>query len=88
MQQDNSALLAFLETVHPYDSLPRDEMARVAASFSRRHYDDAAVIYAAGEPMTGIFLILQGSVEVLEPSGGLVSLLGPRNSFGERGFGK
>jgi CBS domain-containing protein len=86
MDQDSTTLLAFLETVHPYDSLPRDEMVRVAASFSRRHYDDAAVIYAAGEPMTGIYLILEGSVEVLEPSGGLVSLLGPRNSFGERGL--
>ena len=57
MEQDasglnTSSLMAFLETVHPYDSLPRDEMARVAASFSRRHYDDAAVIYSAGEPMT------------------------------------
>lgn len=86
MQQDDSPLLAFLETVHPYDSLPRDEMARVAASFSRRHFDEAAVIYSAGEPMRGIFLILEGSVEVLEPAGGLVSLLGPRNSFGERGL--
>ena len=86
MDQDSTTLLAFLETVHPYDSLPRDEMARVAASFSRRNYDDGAVIYAAGQPMTGIFLILDGSVEVLEPSGGLVSLLGPRNSFGERGL--
>jgi len=86
MEQDETGLLAFLETVHPYDSLPRDEMARVAASFSRRHYDDAAVIYTAGEPLTGIFLILEGAVEVLEPSGGLVSLLGPRNSFGERGL--
>jgi len=86
MEQDDSPLLAFLETVHPYDSLPRDEMARVAASFSRRHYDDGAVIYSAGEPMTGIYLILEGAVEVLEPAGGLVSLLGPRNSFGERGL--
>jgi CBS domain-containing protein len=86
MDHDSNSLVAFLETVHPYDSLPRDEMARVAASFSRRHYDDAAVIYSAGEPMTGIYLILDGSVEVLEPSGGLVSLLGPRNSFGERGL--
>ncbi|MDX5350376.1 MAG: DUF294 nucleotidyltransferase-like domain-containing protein [Paracoccaceae bacterium] len=86
MDQDSNALLAFLETVHPYDSLPRDEMARVAASFSRRHFDDHAVVYTAGEPLEGIFLILAGSVEVLEPSGGLVSLLGPRNSFGERGL--
>jgi CBS domain-containing protein len=86
MDQDPTDLLAFLETVHPYDSLPRDEMARVAASFSRRHYGDTQVIYTAGEPLDGIFLILHGSVEVLEPHGGLVSLLGPRNSFGERGM--
>ena len=86
MKQDHGALLAFLETVHPYDSLPRDEMARVAASFSRRAYPDQAVIYAAGEPLAGIYLIFDGAVEVLEPSGGLVSLLGPRNSFGERGL--
>jgi CBS domain-containing protein len=61
-------------------------MARVAASFSRRHPAAGEVIYAAGEPLPGIYLIHDGSVEVLEPSGGLVSLLGPRNSFGERGM--
>lgn len=86
MQQDNSALLAFLETVHPYDSLPRDEMARVATSFSRTQYQDQDLVYSAGQPLDGIYLIVQGAVEVLEPSGGLVSLLGPRNSFGERGL--
>lgn len=86
MTHDPASIIAFLETVHPYDSLPLDELARVAASFSRRQHDDAAVIYAAGQPLDGIFLILAGSVEVLDPSGGLVSLLGPRNSFGERGL--
>ena len=35
---------------------------------------------------TGIYLIKRGAVEVLDPSGDLVSLLGPRNSFGERGL--
>ncbi len=34
----STAILAFLETVHPYDSLPRDELARVAGSFSRREF--------------------------------------------------
>jgi len=86
MDPDTVPLLAFLETVHPYDSLPRDEMACVATSFSRREYADQSLIYTAGEPLAGIYLILHGSVEVLEPSGGLVSLLGPRNSFGERGL--
>ncbi|MEZ5796846.1 MAG: DUF294 nucleotidyltransferase-like domain-containing protein [Paracoccaceae bacterium] len=86
MEQDIPGLVAFLESVHPYDSLPQDEMARVATSFSCSHYDEEAVIYSAGAALPGLFLIREGSVEVLDPSGGLVSLLGPRNSFGERGL--
>ncbi len=79
-------ILSFLETVHPYDSLPRDEMARVAASFSRRIFPKGAEVYSIGEPLKGIYLVKRGSVEVTDRNGGLVSLLGPRNSFGERGL--
>ena len=86
MDQSIETIIAFLETVHPYDSLPRDELARVAGSFSRRDYAAGEEIYHAGEPLRGLYLIKRGSVEVLEPAGGLVSLLGPRNSFGERGL--
>jgi CBS domain-containing protein len=81
MDQQTATIIAFLETVHPYDSLPQDELARVAASFSRREYAAGEEIYHAGEPLRGLYLIKRGSVEVLEPSGGLVSLLGPRNSI-------
>lgn len=84
--QDSRGIIAFLETVHPYDSLPQDELARVATSFGRRDFAEDQVIYRAGDPIAALFLVLQGSIEVLEPSGGLVSLLGPRNSFGERGL--
>ena len=28
--EDVDTIVSFLETVHPYDSLPQDEMARVA----------------------------------------------------------
>jgi CBS domain-containing protein len=86
MDQTTATIIGFLETVHPYDSLPQDELARVAASFSRREYAAGEEIYHAGEPLRGLYLIKRGSVEVLEPSGGLVSLLGPRNTFGERGL--
>jgi CBS domain-containing protein len=79
-------IIGFLETVHPYDSLPQDELARVAGSFSRREYPAGEEVYHAGEPLKGLYLVKRGSIEVLEPSGGLVSLLGPRNSFGERGL--
>jgi len=82
----DEAVLAFLETVHPYDSLPRDEMARVAVSFSRREFSAGEEIYQAGEPLKGLYLVKRGAVEVLDASGMQVSLLGPRNSFGERGL--
>lgn len=76
----------FLESVHPYDSLPQDELTRVASSFGRREYPAGAEIYAAGEPLRGLYLIKRGAVEVIDRNGSLVSLLGPRNSFGERGL--
>jgi CBS domain-containing protein len=77
---------AFLDSVHPYDSLPQDELARVAGSFGRREYPAGSEIYAAGEPIRGLYLIKRGAVEVIDRGGSLVSLLGPRNSFGERGL--
>ncbi|HHX88768.1 MAG TPA: cyclic nucleotide-binding domain-containing protein, partial [Paracoccus sp.] len=86
MDTGTETIRAFLESVHPYDSLPQDELARVATSFSRREYPAGAGIYAAGEPLRGLFLIKRGAVEVIDHNGELVSLLGPRNSFGERGL--
>jgi CBS domain-containing protein len=81
-----SAIISFLETVHPYDTLSKDDLAQVARIFDRREYGAGDLIYSTGQMLEGIWLVKRGAVEVLEPSGGLVSLLGPRNSFGERGI--
>jgi CBS domain-containing protein len=72
--------------MHPYDTLSRDELVRVAGSFSRREFAAGEEVYRAGEPLKGLYLVERGAVEVLDPSGEQVSLLGPRNSFGERGL--
>ncbi len=86
MDSQTQTILTFLESVHPYDSLPRDELVRVAGSFGRREYPADTEIYAVGEPLKGLYLLKRGAVEVIDRSGTLVSLLGPRNSFGERGL--
>ncbi|MCW3784242.1 DUF294 nucleotidyltransferase-like domain-containing protein [Defluviimonas salinarum] len=86
MSEDVRTIQAFLETVHPYDSLPQDELARVAGSFGRRQLGAGAEIYGHGAKLPGLFLIESGGVEILDSNGALVSLLGPRNSFGERGL--
>lgn len=79
-------IIGFLQTVHPYDSLPQDELARVAASFRRSEVAAGQTVYTYGAPLDGLYLIKKGLVEVSDASGALVSVLGPRNSFGERGL--
>ncbi|MDO5631071.1 MAG: DUF294 nucleotidyltransferase-like domain-containing protein [Paracoccus sp. (in: a-proteobacteria)] len=79
-------ITAFIETVHPYDSLSREELARVAGSFSRRTYAAGETIYAQGDLLPGLYLIETGQIAVTDANGDSVSELGPRNSFGERGL--
>lgn len=88
MDHPIDTIIGFLESVHPYDTLPRDELVRVAKSFSRREFAAGEEVYTAGEPLKGLYLIKRGSVEVQDPSGQVISLLGPRNSFGERGLAR
>lgn len=80
--------LRFLETVHPYDSLPQDELARVATSVGRSICAPGAVIYRFGQPLAGLYLVQSGAVEITDEAGEVISHLGPRNSFGERGLAR
>lgn len=86
MSRTPSEALAFLETVHPYDSLPRDELVRVATRFEPQSYPAAASIYTRGDVLAGLYLIMDGTVEIKDASGTVVSELASRNSFGERGL--
>jgi CBS domain-containing protein len=86
MGATKDAVADFLETVHPYDSLPKDELARVARAFQSQSFSAGDPIYKLGDTLPGVFVIRSGSVEVTDANGVLVSILGPRNSFGERGL--
>ena len=76
----------FLESVHPYDSLPRPEFDHVAARLSCRPVAAGETVYRQGEPLAGLYLIMDGSIEVTDSAGTVISRLSPRNSFGERGL--
>lgn len=76
----------FLASVHPYDTLSQDELARVASSFSRREWEAGETIYRYGEPLDGIYLIESGAVVITDRNEAQVSMLGRSNSFGERGL--
>ena len=86
MLQAQSDVLMFLETVHPYDSLPRDEIERLSTRFEQISFSAGSEIYHRGNPLQGIYLIMDGAVEILDAASTIVSELAPRNSFGERGL--
>jgi CBS domain-containing protein len=86
MTQTADGIMAFLASVHPYDSLSTDALADLATRAQVTAVAADASVYAAGDVLPGLYVIRTGSVEVRDPSGDLVSVLGPRNSFGERGL--
>ncbi|WP_322891151.1 MULTISPECIES: DUF294 nucleotidyltransferase-like domain-containing protein [unclassified Yoonia] len=79
-------LRRFLLSIHPYDSLPDADFQRVLTQFVRVPMTQNAVIYAFGSPCEGLYVILDGEVEITTEAGEIVSHLGSRNSFGERGL--
>lgn len=79
-------LTRFLRSVHPYDTLPPEDLDQVVAQFETLDLEAEAEIYRADAPAKGVYLIAHGRVEVRAPDGDIVSVLHDKNSFGERGL--
>ncbi|MBY6116056.1 CBS domain-containing protein [Mameliella alba] len=79
-------LLRFLTAVHPYDALDGETLEALLPAFRPQAMAADQEIYRLGEPLEGLYLIHSGAVEVRDQNGAQISLLGPRNSFGERGL--
>jgi CBS domain-containing protein len=86
MTDADPGLIEFLSLVHPYDSLTQDELARVARSFGTSTVRAGSEIYRIGQKLPALYLVRRGGVEITDASGEIISVLGPRNSFGERGL--
>ena len=76
----------FLKSVHPYDALPQDVLKDIAAQIEAREVPTGFSIYHRGEKLPGLFIIYEGQVEITDENRVVVSHLGLRNSFGERGL--
>lgn len=86
MPIDHADLLRFLSAVHPYDALDPEVLEELLPAFRPQAMAAGEAIYRLGEPLDGLYLIHKGAVEVRDQNGVQISLLGPRNSFGERGL--
>ncbi|MBO9403350.1 DUF294 nucleotidyltransferase-like domain-containing protein [Shimia sp. R9_3] len=76
----------FLRSVHPYDSLPAEVTNALSTRLEAHSYSLGDTVYQHGAPLAGIYLVYAGLVEISDEHGGVVSHLGLRNSFGERGL--
>ncbi|MBO9474780.1 CBS domain-containing protein [Shimia sp. R10_1] len=76
----------FLRSVHPYDSLPTETLAALSETLTEHSMSAGDVIYTFGETLEALYLVYSGQVEIFDEFGAVVSHLGLRNSFGERGL--
>ncbi|MBT8415315.1 MAG: CBS domain-containing protein, partial [Boseongicola sp.] len=77
-------LTQFLASVHPYDNLPDAALAEMADTIDARTYSKGETVFTVGDTVTNLYVIVEGEVEITDETGVQLSLLGPRNSFGER----
>jgi CBS domain-containing protein len=86
MPLSETDLIRFLTSVHPYDSLESAVLRDLAPRFKLLPVEAGTQIYELEEDLAGLYLVHHGEVEVSDENGMAISILGPRNSFGERGL--
>lgn len=86
MSAETGRIRDFLSVRHPFDLLEPRELDRVAGTAHLRHHSRGAGIYAFGEPLEGLYLVLSGRVEITDADGAPISRLGSGGAFGERGL--
>ncbi|WP_299963829.1 DUF294 nucleotidyltransferase-like domain-containing protein [uncultured Roseobacter sp.] len=77
-------LRQFLASVHPYDSLAEDDLTALAAACTAHVFAPGQEVFALDGEVPGLYIIERGEVEITDETGVQLSILGPRNSFGER----
>ncbi|MEM8803547.1 MAG: DUF294 nucleotidyltransferase-like domain-containing protein [Pseudomonadota bacterium] len=77
-------LTHFLASVHPYDSLPEAALGALSEECEVQDFAGGDTVFSVGDVVAGLYVIAEGEVEVTDEADVQLSLLGPRNSFGER----
>lgn len=75
----------FLRSTHPYDLLDPKKLSPIEKNFEHVTLGSGVTVFSSGDVCEFIYLIEEGTVEISDSHGALVSILQPRNHFGERG---
>ncbi|MDW3181250.1 DUF294 nucleotidyltransferase-like domain-containing protein [Roseobacter sp.] len=77
-------LRQFLASVHPYDSLSDVDLDTLAQVCTATDHAPGDVVFVVGDAAEKHYIIAKGEVEITDETDVQISILGPRNSFGER----
>ncbi len=86
MPIDTDEIRRFLSVHHPFDLLPGDVLAAVAAQVSKVGFDREAVIIEPGDAVAAFYVVRRGAIETRSPGGQLLARLGEGECFGIRGL--
>lgn len=86
MPLTHDQITRFLKSVHPYDALPEPALAQYVPLFEAWEIEKDFSVYDHGDKLPGLFIVYDGMIEVRDENDVVVSHLGLRNSFGERGL--
>ncbi len=82
------AIADFLDRLQPYSDLSTADRAALAGEMRAETFASGDQVYSFGDRLDGLYIVRSGDIEVQDEHGETVSLLGPRNSFGERGLAR
>lgn len=80
----SSDLTQFLRSVHPYDSLDDSDLDDLSTRCDAADFAAGADIFNLGDTVDSLYIVVTGEIEIKDEADVQLSLLGPRNSFGER----
>jgi CBS domain-containing protein len=79
-------IAATLASTHPYDVLPEDVRAELAGAIDSVELTAGETLYSVGDPQTHLFLIVTGRIDITDPDGAILSILGPGTPSGSVGL--
>ena len=75
-----------LSATHPYDALSPTDRDQLAQAMARVAVAAGTAVQRIGDAQDALYLIVSGQIDISDEAGQQVSILGPGNSFGERGL--
>lgn len=84
MPQDQATILDSLSRHAPFDMLTPETRADLAPEITRITADPGQVLFHAGDPLDGLYLIETGLLDIISQDGDLITQRGPGDVMGER----